>query len=263
MEVIIDDKFAGTAMKQFGNGAAIVDSNPDKYTEFVTVNKLINDSKTAKDENVETLKNFIFELDNESIELQTKRAGQLFNENIVNRAVFSGSKSIHCRITIADEPDNKEQYKFVWKALNDKYFNGEADKSCSNPARLTRRPGAIRSNGVLQKRLFLSDVTLNFEWRGEYLLDKQIYEYLKKPEYLNSDKTPIETLLKRNIPIGARKLLENSFSDGEKHLLIPGGVLFLKKAGYSLEEVQILVKNTNIKNKNYDKFISNIYIEGV
>ena len=258
MSIIIKDEYFGTPIKKFENGGAIVDNERNSHTEFVTINKLIDGSETAKDINVETYRNFIFEIDNEDIDLQIERAKYLFEKQIVNRVVHSGGKSIHCRITIYDEPNDKIEYKFLWNRLNELYFENKADKACSNPARLTRMPNSIRSNGIKQERLFLSNKLLNYDWRKEYELDKQIDEYLSKPVIERANvKTPIEMLLKRNIPIEARKLLENSYIDGERHRDIPKAVAFLKKCGFELNELERLVKATKINDSvNY---VKNLY----
>jgi hypothetical protein len=251
----------GTAMRKLETGAAFVEIKPDRYTEFVTINKLRDDVKTAKDEYVETYRNLIFEIDNEDIELQKERAKKLFDNKVINRAVYSGSKSIHCRISLSDEPDNKEQYKYIWKKLNEMYFENKADTTCSNPARLTRMPNAIRSNGIKQERLFLSNWLLEFNWRSDYEFDKLIDNYylnhLANGLDLNKNKTPIELLLKRNIPEEARKLLENSFVDGERHKMMPKAISFLKKCGYGLNELELLVRATRIKDSN--DYVKNMF----
>lgn len=259
--MIITDEYFGTPMRMFENGSAVVEEKPDSNTEFVTVNRLRDGSRTAKDDYVETYANFIFEIDGEEVETQKERAKRLFENRIINRAVYSGSKSIHCRITVEDVPEDKREYKFVWGKLNEAYFEGKADRACSNPARLTRMPNARRSNGVKQQRLHLSNEVLNFEWRADYEHSKLLNAYVAKmcfqPQSHNEGKTPAETLLKRNIPLGARKLLENTFIDGERHVFIPGAILFLKKCGFSLVEIETLVRATRIKDGvNY---VRNIY----
>jgi hypothetical protein len=261
---IITDDFIGTPMKQLSSGAAIVDEIPSKTTEFVTINKLIDGSKTAKDENIETYNSFIFEIDNEDLDTQKERAKKLFDEGIVNRAVYSGGKSIHCRITLSNPPDNKEEYKYIWKKLNETYFENKADSACSNPARLTRMPNAVRSsNGKKQERLHLSNRTLDFDWKDEYerdkLIDKWIYAMDNSKPRLTGISTP-EQLLNRNIPIEAKKLLENSFVDGERHKMIPKAIGFLKHCGWSLSDIDSLVKATKIKDgKDYVKNIYNYF----
>ena len=106
---IITDENIGTPIKMLENGGAIVESKADFNTEFVTINKLVDGSKTAKDINVETYRNFVFEIDNEDIESQIERATRLFQNKIVNRVVHSGGKSMHCRISLVDEPDNERR----------------------------------------------------------------------------------------------------------------------------------------------------------
>ena len=254
---MIRDEFIGTPMTMFESGAAIVEENP-LNAEFVTINKLKDGSLTARDENVETCSSFLFEIDNEDLEIQYERAKKLFDNNIVNRIVFSGSKSYHCRITINDPPDNKEQYKHVWKKLNEKYFENKSDTACRNPARLTRMPNAIRKNGIKQKRLHLSNEVLDYDWRTEYELEKKIKKLLanKNKVYIpdTNEITPPEILLERNIPIATRKLLENSFVDGERHEQIPKAISFLKHCGYELYMIESLVWATGIKDTpNYVK----------
>jgi hypothetical protein len=255
--ISITDEYMGTPMKQFDSGAAVVDDSPNQYTEFVTINKLVDGSKTAKDENVETYANFIFEIDTEDIENQMERAGQLFEQGIVNRVVNSAGKSIHCRITLANPPANKDEYKYIWKKLNEAYFDNKADTTCSNPARLTRMPNAIRKNGIKQERLYLSNNLLNYNWRNEYETDKMIEDWLiqRNSERIKPFRISVsQELLKRNIPIEARKLLENSFQDGERHRMIPKAISFLKNCGYDLSYIESLVKATKINDsKNYVK----------
>jgi len=100
---------------------------------------------------------------------------------------------------------------------------------------------------------------LDFNWRNEYELNRQIDALIAKHEieYNQNGKTPIETLLKRNIPNEARKLLENSFTDGERHKEIPKAVAFLKKCGFELYELEVLVKATKVKDSA--DYVKNMY----
>jgi len=82
------------------------------------------------------------------------KAKGLFEEKKVNRVTYSGKRSLHCRVSLEDIPETLEQYKFVWDRLNELLFEGKADRACSNPARLTKKPFAVRQdNGVEQKAL--------------------------------------------------------------------------------------------------------------
>lgn len=111
------------------------------------------------------MRNFIFECDNSTLKEQVERASFLKEKKVLNRIVFSGNKSLHCRITINEDPENIEHYKWLWGKLNDKFFAGIADRACANPSRLTRKPNGVRiKNGkkILQKLLF-EDNTIVFD----------------------------------------------------------------------------------------------------
>ena len=150
---------------EFSSAESIEDDKTDSY-QFETINpiksftfaeemeipeeeatpeQLVLYSKARKDENVYSMRNFLFECDDSSLEEQQNKIRFLAAKNIINRVVFSGNKSYHCRITINEEPESIEHYKWLWNKLNDKYFSIAADKACSNPARLTRKPNGIRT----------------------------------------------------------------------------------------------------------------------
>ena len=136
-----------------------------------------------KQENIVCRRNFIFEVDHidgldniDCLKWQIKRMKQLSNDGIINRAVFSGSKSIHCRITVNRLIETNEEYKYIWKQLNDTYFDGYADEACSNPNRLTRNPNGVRinKNGTkVQKLLYASNKVIDIadikkKWSNYY-----------------------------------------------------------------------------------------------
>ena len=128
--------------------------------EEATPDQLVLHSKARKDANVYSMRNFLFECDDSSLQEQQNRIRFLAEKNIINRVVFSGNKSYHCRITINEEPESIEHYKWLWNKLNDKYFSIAADKACSNPSRLTRKPNGIRTlkdgRKVIQKLCYNS-----------------------------------------------------------------------------------------------------------
>ena len=133
---------------------------------------------TRKDDNVSSMRNFVFEGDELSLAEQKELIKE--NKDVINRVVFSGSKSLHCRITINFEPESKQEYKWIHNYLNNKYFNGTSDKACSNPSRLTRRPNGIRDNGAKQTLLFKSNTVLKCEELHEiYLKEKEVNDLLK------------------------------------------------------------------------------------
>lgn len=94
------------------------------------------------------------------------------------RITFSGNHSLHHIIEFAPKWEDQcaHLYKEIHLVLNEMLFNGDADPACSNPARLTRRPGAVRSdNGNLQK----------LEYEGDYLDDDTAKTVIRKAKSLH------------------------------------------------------------------------------
>lgn len=154
-------------------------SNPtnNPADQFELLNQCIGGRKK---EDVVCRRNFIFEVDHidgmnshDCLVWQLRRMKQLSEEGVINRAVFSGSKSIHCRITVNRLIETDEEYKYIWKQLNDIYFDGYADKACANPNRLTRNPNGKRDNGVIQKMIYSSTAVIDIadikqRWQSYY-----------------------------------------------------------------------------------------------
>lgn len=140
----------------------------------------------------------------ERLKVQKAEASRLFNEGTVCRVVYSGAKSIHMLVRVADAPSTLEEYKwlhaYLCSTLSDKLV---FDSATNDPARLTRSP-------VTQQRittayacsvkgtqcLLLEDWShiYNVEWRnlyeswknrpmadGEKRLGRKLYPC--KPEY--------------------------------------------------------------------------------
>lgn len=138
--------------------------------EFETVNP-IKAGERRCDDNVASKRNFVFEMDDESLQGQMKYTEKLIKEKVINRCVFSGSKSLHNRVTINFEPESKEEYKWIFAKLNEKYFDGKADKACSNLSRFTRKPNGYRKDkGKVQKLFFKAPFVLDCAYlHQEYL----------------------------------------------------------------------------------------------
>jgi hypothetical protein len=167
---------ASTNTERIGNRLRINSLwKPDPKGEFETVNEMKPGTidLSNKNANVQYMDTFLFESDDTTEEvmqieegrieawkkihdelpmsaqklfdnrlrLQKAEAQRLFNEGIIARVVYSGSKSYHLIVRVVDEPDTLEQY--VWlhghlcNILSDKI---NFDPSTSDPARLTRAP---------------------------------------------------------------------------------------------------------------------------
>lgn len=139
--------------------------------EFETVNPIKAGEKRC-DDNVASKRNFVFEMDEESLQGQMKYTEKLIKEKVINRCVFSGSKSLHNRVTINFEPESKEEYKWIFAKLNEKYFDGKADKACSNLSRFTRKPNGYRKDkGKVQKLFFKAPFVLDCAYLHQEYLD--------------------------------------------------------------------------------------------
>ena len=141
-------------MKAYANLKEIY-STPLATCEFEVLNEL--KALTSRcDSNCLYHTRFVFECDDVDKAEQISHATELSKQGVIVRATDSGNKSIHCIVEFDRECEDicREYYKEIWRSINDMYFSGKADKACANPARLTRRPGAVRSNGATQVLLF-------------------------------------------------------------------------------------------------------------
>ena len=141
-------------MKVYASLTKIYDSQA-KDLRFEVLNEL-KDLSSRCDSNCLKHTRFVFECDNTSLAEQKDRACLLMTDKVAVRATFSGSKSIHVIFQFEDALEDvcATYYKEIWAVCNRLFFDNEADKACANPARLTRRPGAIRENGKEQKLLY-------------------------------------------------------------------------------------------------------------
>lgn len=129
---------------------------PFKSYEFEVLNEL-NDCINRRDDNCIQHTRFLFEMDGTSLEEQLTYLKR--NKEFITRCVYSGSKSLHMIIQFPDDWEStcKDNYKDIWQILNNILFESKCDSACSNPSRLTRRPGAYRSDTKkLQKLIYNS-----------------------------------------------------------------------------------------------------------
>jgi len=147
----VQDQLGGTPVvvlkKNDGQFAHIVANSSHKDSwNLETINKIDPTSGTTGDNKVLSMQNFLFEIDDLTLDRQLEIIQPLIDEGIVNRVVFSGNKSYHCRITVGNMTiTSKEQYKLIWHYLNSLCFHGCADSQCAHPSRTTRAPGRHRN----------------------------------------------------------------------------------------------------------------------
>ena len=77
----------------------------------------------------------------ERLNLALSESMRLFNEGIACRVVYSGAKSYHVLVRVADPPKTIEEYRWLHSYLCSELSNKlEFDYSTADPARLTRSP---------------------------------------------------------------------------------------------------------------------------
>ena len=108
-------------------GYATPVSQWDNVKPFFAINPVRSIGDNRKGENIAVMRNFLFEFD--TIPLDTQKSIFKRHKDIVSMATYSGGKSIHIIIQVADYPTDKDGYRYVWKLLRDKYFP-LADRQC-------------------------------------------------------------------------------------------------------------------------------------
>ena len=230
-----------------------VSNTSSKDTQFETLNPMKPDIEHRSDEGTISKRNLLFEFDNISIEEQKELIEK--NKSIINRCVFSGSKSIHSRITLTEEPESIEEYKYIWKRINEDFFNGLADKACSNPSRLTRCPNAIRENGKKQELLYKNEKVFfdSSIYKNDWLEIKRKEEEKKELAQLKAEL--FENEVKNKIPYDklftdeARMILDNDFPAGERVAILTKGIPNLISAGYTFDEINEHIETMNNKDR--------------
>ena len=163
---------------------------PGKGKCFITINDTMNGEHKA---GAETEYNwFVFEIDEiDGKKVTPEEIKRYFigdNNNLPKyseakksafRIIYSGNKSYHFWIYVDNEELNKcrsrELYKAVHNYLNEKLFNGWADKSISTPEHLVRAPGVIRPETNKEQKL------ISFKGKKVLHID-DIMSFLKKDE---------------------------------------------------------------------------------
>ena len=120
--------------------------------EFEVLNEL-KDCVNRRDSNCIQHTRFLFEMDN--VPLQEQISYLRRNKEYITRCVYSGSKSLHIVLQFDNDWETtcKDNYKEIWNILNMLLFDKKCDSACSNPSRLTRRPGAIRADTAKEQKL--------------------------------------------------------------------------------------------------------------
>lgn len=125
---------------------------PYKSYEFEVLNEL-KDCRNRTDDNCIQHTKFLFEMDSTSLDEQISYLRR--NKEYITRCVYSGSKSLHIILQFNNDWETTcaDNYKEIWHIINQILFDSKCDIACSNPSRLTRRPGAIRNDTKKEQKL--------------------------------------------------------------------------------------------------------------
>jgi hypothetical protein len=255
---------------------------PDSNGCFETVNELkpeVHDIKGDKTSKVQYMDTFLLESDTptHSQEIQEKTRAQeyidlngdgaeisanvlykerlhyakleserLFNEGIVARIVYSGAKSYHLLVRVADAPTTLEEYRWLHAYLCATVSNKlEFDASTSDPARLTRSPITLSRVTSAYGLLVSGEQHLVAEdWTHVYTLNwRELYNsWLNRPlkKYEQHFGKPLYPTRKEYLD-AVEALIDGSFwtndaFDGERQRLFFPAYRLLRVLGYSRDD---------------------------
>jgi hypothetical protein len=137
-----------TSFDYTSNGTTEINDNG----QFVCKNLLINPKDGHSNKNLSSMKNFVFEFDDLSIEEQLKLYEK--NKKMIYRVIHSGNKSLHFWIRVENCPNDVEIYHQISDYLNETLFDKKSCKSYKSPSQLMRKPNGVRDNGNIQKVIY-------------------------------------------------------------------------------------------------------------
>lgn len=194
---VSDSKYANLSIpldSLYQNSVTLVSPNPSVFPKKVEIRDIkliaINPIKgNREDENCTALRTFLVEVDNMPLKDQYDYIQSLKMPYSV--CVFSGGKSLHFGITLAEDLNSLETYKYLatW-ILN---IANKADRNTKNPSRSIRVPGSIR-DGREQKLLELKS-RIPLEQLNAWLSEFQHLRPAPQKEYgVSSNKIGLDTL---------------------------------------------------------------------
>ena len=270
-----------------------VDKNfkPNDNGCFETVNEMkpgVTSLRGNKTENVQYLDTFLFESDTptkvqeeqernrakqwlevhgegsemqastlykERLHMALTESQKLFDDGIVARVVYSGAKSYHLLLRVADAPKNIDEYKwlhaYLATTISDKLI---FDESTCDPARLTRSPLTLdRVTSAYGLLIYGEQKLVAEDWSHIYSLDwRPIYEQwmgrpLKKYEQ-HAGKPLYPTREEYRVALEA--IIDGSFwsdskFDGDRQRLFFPAYRLLRVLGYSADDAwdNIIIPN--------------------
>lgn len=196
-----------------------------------------SDKGRRADVNVTEFRNILCEFDKNTIEEQIE---WLNNSRLPYSAVIhSGKKSLHVIISLETPLRSKKEYNNLAKKLYAAIKNTgiKVDDSTSNPSRLSRYPGAIRSDTGVEQRLI---------YVGERVRNGILKTWIKQraPAQLNKIKTTSakrrdnETAHRFVSKTTAKLIKEHIHYTESRHTAFKKAAVQLRKSGFTIEEIE-------------------------
>jgi hypothetical protein len=145
----IDKELLGlTSFDYTSSGTTEINDNG----QFVCKNLLTDQKNGHSNKNLSSMKNFVFEFDDLSMEEQLNLYEK--NKKVIYRVVHSGNRSLHFWIRVENCPNDVDTYHKISDYLNEVLFDNKSCKSYKSPSQLMRKPDGVRDNGNIQKVLY-------------------------------------------------------------------------------------------------------------
>lgn len=233
----------------------------DTHGQFESVNPLRPDftvrdrmgNPKNNDVNFE-MGNFLLESDTMPPAAQLAQAHRLVALGVINKIVWSGSKSYHMRCTVRPAPQTRAQRKWLFAHIINTYNIQGIDPVCWNNGRLMWRAGATRlvdGRAVTQTLIHQSDAVLDMDWRPLYDAHTAIQKHMFETTHEFSPK----------INDRVRAMLAQ-WHDGNRHNLLNMGIIpMMHHAGWTDNQIRAALISDGGNpglNRTIEKYINNI-----
>ena len=242
-EALFDDEdHVCLGENKYANATVRCDDRIRDESEFVTLNA-IKPGRTRADANVAKYRNFLIEMDDNTLDEQKAYRKQV--EMPYTTAVFTGGKSIHFVLSLYNPLPDEETYRAMWRSIEFVFKNVgcTVDSKCKNPSRFTRVPGYRKDKKQDQVLLKVNERVPNhevFAWLRRNGVDS-IDQFRPKP--------PVESVVKHTtaddderFEHAVRLMGHDSYESGNKNAYQYKLALRCKAVGFSERDAEALIE---------------------
>ncbi len=204
----------------YNTNLTLIYSKKRHEEQFFSINPL---TIKRADANVTVFRNILIEFDSLNENEQLKALKNIPYTTLV----WSGGKSYHAIISLAEPCKDREEYNKLVKRIQKKL--PDMDKTTSNPSRFSRVPDVVRENGNIQE----------FEELGLRILRGELDAWLgpAEPEPVYEPQEPIEGY----IPPWTRSYLRLGSEPGQRNRDAFKAACDLARAGIPFEDARKMV----------------------